>query len=253
MAIALDSEDSTQVLNNACERNVSAELHYERSSRSLMIARCRIVDIDDNSVYLDQPVDNGGNVHLEADTELSVHFSIKSDWYAFRSAVADDRCKVRLNKSVELMGIAVKIPGAIDRLQRREAFRVSLGSDVVTEVAIHEATPNTIGAAPIDAQRFRASIVDISAAGIGIRIAACDRAYIKEGRTYYVSFRLPYYGTPVCLLVEAKHFRELRAQGQFVAGLNIVDWPPRTINATLQVVSRFIAEMQRRDMNRRYK
>jgi len=249
-ATAVKPERQDSLLKEVCQRNTSAELQFDRGGGVVETARTRLLTLDGEHVYVDRPQSTGKAVLLQQDQRLVIHFALGGSRYAFRSRVVRSDCRVRLNASQQVVGIAIALPSEVREEQRRSDFRLSLAGQGAVVAMVHRGCRDCGGSAPIDVQRFDARLVNLSAGGVGLLVAAEDTKEWQARDTFFISLCLPEVEDELQMMMELRHCRSTDNGLSTVAGFSFFSWPLVPMQAYERDIRRFIATEQRRQIRR---
>jgi c-di-GMP-binding flagellar brake protein YcgR len=237
-------------LRLACARNTSAEVHAEDPLAGMVSSRARLLNLDEQHVYLDQPQSIGQPVALTTGQVVTVYFLMNGTRHAFRSHVVRPRCYVRLNARQQVPGISVTMPARVGQQQRRADFRISLASYQGSHALIHAGSAEGGGSAPVDALRWTARMVNVSAGGLGVLAQKGPRPHWKIGGLFFLTFRLPEYDYDFVIMAELKHVRRIHGGHSTIAGFRFLPWHLGPVKSHARQITRFIAMAQRRQLRR---
>ena len=249
VASGADSVDTRRLLEVACARNLSAEMHWE-GWKDRAVGRLRLLAIDDRYVYTDRPRLDGPRLELSADQMVQVHFLCDGNRYVFRTRIADPWTSVRLNAKLRVAGVALRIPDRIITQQRRSDFRVSLAAGSIA-VRLHEVDPNDMTLCPILAARFTGRIANISAGGLGVLVKQVQRGVMEPGERYCAQFALPGEPDPMVLFVEVRNVRTNRDRKVHLVGMHFLPCAAVGTARRIAAVQRFIVAEQLRQIRAR--
>ena len=146
--------------------------------------------------------------------------------------------------------MAVAFPAQVKQQQRRGDFRLSLaGYDDLT-AAVHAGTVAHGGAAPIDAPRFVARLLNISAGGVCALFDGPGTRKWQTGDVFFFTFTLPGIEAPFVTANQLRHLRRIHDGQSTVAGFKFLPWPLVSMKSRVQEITRFIAAEQRRQLRR---
>ncbi|MFQ5490906.1 MAG: flagellar brake domain-containing protein, partial [Phycisphaerae bacterium] len=165
------SVDTLKTLEQACSRNVAADLHVLHPEQGVLTARTRLLSLIEGHVYMDRPQSIGRPLDLRSDQPVDIHFLLTGTRYAFRTRITRPACYVRLNASQQVLGAAAALPDEVKIQQRRADFRISLAARGDISILIHGGTDADGGSCRIDQPRVVGRLLNISAGGLGVR---CD-------------------------------------------------------------------------------
>lgn len=246
----LKHDDKYHLLHEACARNISAELHLRDHQAGLITARARLLEMDSALIYVDRPQAAGQALALRSMQTVTVYFLFNGTRYAFRTRVHQPQCLVRLNARHRVPGSALGLPATVERRQRRASFRLSLAAFTGLTVAVHRGTADNGGAAPIDAIRHVARLLNLSAEGIGALFDVGATRQWKSRDVFFLAFELPEVETSFLLLAELRHMRPIRDSLSVIAGFRFLPWSLVPMESYGRELTRFIAAVERRRLRR---
>lgn len=246
--IVHDAVDDQDPLEDACARNVPLELHSVSYDRAVPAARARMIDLDEDYIYLEKPQIIGRNVRLHKAQLFEAFFNYNDVLFTFKTHVAEPTTAVRLNRQKIVEGLVVERPPAIKPGQRRQYYRTSLAS--IPE-PIHAMIQETGDVAddpqPDDRGAWQpAAIVDASAGGFGVRIDDGKYTRYKIYHNYFVRISLPDGRTEITVLCELRQVRSLLNGQATKLGMLLLPWPTQAkLNWHIQPLLSFLTQMQR--------
>jgi len=241
----IDLNDPAVLLASGCERNIPVEIHKHTGSAAVPVARARMMCIDGERLYLDEPHTIGKPVKMGKNTSVDAFFSINNTLFTFSTTVASMHCKVRLNESKVLVGMALNLPREIHQGQRRSRFRTSLAMQTPIKVTMHQASSD-LNSAPIDAVRYEGRLVDGSEGGLGVLLEFDRPRKFKIYDKWIVRFQLPDLDEPTTLGCELRQTRTIRDGETMKIGLMAMPWPTdRTMREQLLPLSRHLTSIER--------
>jgi c-di-GMP-binding flagellar brake protein YcgR len=252
MAEAALQSEPIDPLVEAHARNLPVELHFRTNEGELMVVRSRVLGLEETTVELDMPHSIGHEVEFRVGMSFEGHFGSGEAIYSFRSKIRDVRKLVDLNEQRRVVGILVDRPGAIRPGQRRNDHRVPLREEEAA-ATIYPAHPELGGnACLIDAPSMEVRIADLSAGGAALLVENEVGRRMRMNDLFFVNLQLGGAGgEPQVALMEVRQLRELPRDGGFRVGLKMKVWPDRReAQRLVQVVQRFLTEVQRRRVKR---
>ena len=249
VAFKADSVDTRRLLEVACARNLSAEMHWE-GWKDRAVGRLRLLAIDDRHVYTDMPRFDGPRPEMSVDQQVLIYFLCDGNRYVFRTRIADPWTSVRLNAKQRVAGVALRIPDRISTQQRRADYRVSLAAGPV-DVRLHEVDPNDMTLCPILAARFTGRIANLSAGGFGVFVQQVQRGVMEPGERYCAQFALPGEPDPMVLFVEVRNVRTNRDRKVHLVGMRFLPCAAVRTARQIAAVQRFIVAEQLRQIRAR--
>ncbi len=157
-----------QLLADACERNVSVELYFQRSEGPAITARARLLELTDERILADRPACADPSAHIPAGRKITVHAVIGGLRYQFDSVIENSVTWVQLNSKQRVPGIALRRPTQIRRSERRAHFRVSLVGIEPIVVELVRGHPEVVEACVIHSGRSCGRMVNLSGGGAAV-------------------------------------------------------------------------------------
>ena len=234
-----------EILDSACARNLPVEIHYTNSEDELVIARSRILAVDEENVFLDSPSSDAGSYSPERGQEISAFLLLNKQRLCFDTHVTKSRCFVDLNEQTKVAGFAVSRPKKVGEAQRRQDFRMSVASISHIEVRMHGVLDSDTHKCPIDSVRFHGALVDISRGGICVTVDASQRQKFVTREQIFADFLLPQGHGEIVMLSELRHVKQILNGDANKIGLRFVPWNPQFTKPQIQTISRFCADLQR--------
>ncbi len=233
-----------RMLESACARNTSAELHCEGDD-GRQTARMRLLSVESRYLLTDEARFIGSATVLRQRQAVMVHFMHDGVRWAFRTQVNRPLMLVTLNEEFRVRGMAFQLPSQITEQQRRSDFRVSLaGRDLVA--VLHTTVPGDITACPVDAELFEGRMTNISAGGLCLLVSRQSRNSFSLGEVFYIVFRLPDLDRDCFLPVEVRNHRRVAGSDATLAGVRFISCNLAGTSPQLNLIQRFVAVEQRR-------
>ncbi|MEE9294631.1 MAG: PilZ domain-containing protein [Phycisphaerae bacterium] len=239
-------EQSAEILDAACARNLPLELHYRAAGDQIMVARTRILDMDDENIFLDRPQSSGGPFSPVRGQAVTADMRLNGRRLGFHAHVTRARCYVRLNDQTRVTGFSISRPTKVEEVQRREDFRLTVASINPIEVRLHEVTDADTTKCLLDAKRAEGSLVDISRGGVCVRVDARQRREFHTQERYFIDFVLPENAGEIVMLTELRHMQQILNGDATRIGLHFLPWAPQFTKPQVQRIARFCADLQRR-------
>ncbi len=243
-------DQKTRLLNQACQRNTPAELHFQRGEADLITARVRLLGLDAELIYVDRPQVVGSQFRLRPRQSAMVYFLLAGTRYAFHSRVVKPRCLVRLNARQRVFGAALAIPAEVRPQQRRADFRLSLAGYDWTVALCHQGEREHPRRCAIDAHRFKVRLVNISAGGVEALVDPSAIRGCGQGDVFFMTFFLPEVEQEFCMRTELRHTRHIHNGRSTLAGFMFLPWEMAPLKPYVRQINRFIATEQRRQLRR---
>lgn len=244
--------DLFEVLQQACDRNTPLELHYinpgyaaSTMEPETLRAQTRLLSLQPDSLLVDFPQDIGRTLRLRSGHHARAYFTVGETIYHFPTTITELQYRMELNQEKRIIGCRLARPERIITAQRREDHRVSVAAQDGFSVAIHEAGSDILTAIPLKARRGIGRIVNISRGGMGIRIDGEQRLKFRPGQYCFYSFSLPTASTPIIILGEFQHSRNL-GRDACLMGVQFLRWPdPAEYRTRIGTIGRFIVDLER--------
>jgi c-di-GMP-binding flagellar brake protein YcgR len=239
------------ILQEACERNVPVELHYRNRQDEFTLARTRLLAMDEQQLYLDEPQAIGeATVHMPGQI-LDVYLSLYGTLYTCRVQVISSNCIVALNEQKRVTGMSVTRPAIVKPGQRRAYYRVSLAALDPVKVRMHRTGDIDPNLCPVDATRIQGHLVDLSLGGGSVRIDGMSYTSFGFGKEWFLNFTIPDWIDDARLLTTVRHVRSIVDGTAVRLGLQFSVWPDEhQYRLSLQALQKFLAAMQRRQLRR---
>lgn len=237
-------------LKEACARNVPLELHSVSYDRSVPAARARMIDLDDDFIYLEKPQIIGRNVRLHQAQLFEAFFNYNDVLFTFTTHVADPSTAVRLNQKKVVEGLILERPPQVKPGQRRQFYRTSLAAIPEPISALLQETDDEMDdLEPDDGRTWQAAaVVDASAGGFGVRIDDGNYLRYKIYHNYFLKMVLPD-GSEITVLCELRQVRSLLNGQATKLGLLLLPWPTQAkLNWHIQPLLSYLTQMQRSRM-----
>jgi c-di-GMP-binding flagellar brake protein YcgR len=240
-----------EILEEACARNIPAELHYEPTRGGNSIFRVRLMALTETQILADAPVGRPGDKPIPANRAITVHFELKGVRRQFQSVIETHDVEVRLNKSKAVRGIALQIPESTEESQRRHDFRQILASCDPITVTLVPVASEFPDACLLDAPRAAGRLVELSAGGAGLIVQRRLMRELRTGMRFFITFDLPDVDDPFYLLASCRHIREIHEGEVLRVGWAFTERGFRTLTTDKRRIAKFVAAFQRRSLQRR--
>jgi len=241
--------EQIRLLGEVCARNTPAELHLQSGEADLVTAKVRLLRVDAKQVYVDQPQSPGKQIQVQAGQPVIVYFLVGSTRYTFRTRVVRTHCSIELNARQRVAGMTLAIPEKIREQQRRADFRLSLAGQSRTVASMHRMEAQQPDRCPVDARRFSARLVNVSAGGIGVLIDSSELRDAQAGDVFCVSFSLSE-EEEFCMLAELRHCRRSHDKLLTAAGLIFLPWSLVPLRPCVRRIARVLVAKQRKQLRR---
>lgn len=246
---AQQADIARAMLQDACARNLSGEIHYENVNRRGS-ARMRFLAVEENRIYTDRPQSIGMPVAFRPRQCVTVHFLTDGTRYAFQTRVVAPLTLVRLNDEQQVVGMSFGLPSEVRKQQRRSTYRVAVISQAI-RVDLHPVSREDLTCCLLDADRLSGWLANVSAGGLTLFLEMTQPARFQLGDAFCVQFALPDVPEPMVLPAEVRHVSRIH-DGQAVrVGLCFLPCDLYDTRSQVVRISRFVAAEQRRRLRRR--
>ncbi len=245
--------DTAALVEEACARNRSIELHYHNRSGDFFAARTRLLACNDTHIFLDAPQSIGKKVEFKANLQVEAFLAMGSVMYSFKCKVAQTQCHLKLNDYITVDGLQITRPGGVNKSQRRHDMRIAVGNISNIPVLLHETSLENQDTAPLEANVFHGTMENLSGGGCGLGLDTTLCSKIIIGRPMFLSFEIPGTPEPFIFQVEVRsvHLVEPDKKSTRV-GVQFMNWPSRGyLQRNLRPLEKLIAEIQRSNNNKR--
>jgi len=238
-------DQSLALLCDACTRNVSADLHVERTQGECIIAKARLLGYENDRLFVDAPGDSESGEAFAAEQKVTVYFQVGGTRYSFQTEVIQPSFRLSLNERVTVPVLILRVPLEIQKNQRRRNVRVSLAAKYDVTVKLHEGGYSSSREIPIDAEQFQGRLIDLSMSGMRLIVDVAQHGRFRLGERYYATLQLPNDPQPFSLWIEVRYVRAVRGGEALQIGFLFLDW--EGIDATDDAIrlNRFIQEAHR--------
>lgn len=260
-------------LNGLVERNGPIEISVDSPENTKdLIWRVRLLDMDDESLVVEQPSTMHVDVPLENGTELVGGISIGQNRWMFRSRViehTDFNTRFGTTKALRLV-----MPMNVERCQRRNFYRTSTTSlslppirvyklnnpesalplEVATQSAVIDALAHGTCNDPFDlakpdlGESLSSSMINIGGGGVGLLIPAAEVAVLNKHHLFWMRLDLtPSVPIPLGLTARLAHTR-VDSSGDVHAGFAFDFIRNRAYEPFVaEQVCRYVASLQKPD------
>lgn len=175
-----------EVLTGLCERNQSGEMTWSSEEGSRVRSRVRFLELSGDGLLTDRPKVSGRPVRLPVGEIVQVSFLTNGHRMAFTTRVRG-RSRWSGVGSSEVSALVLGVPQEIERVQRRECYRLSVLH--LQPVEMRFSSP-TDGEGPPD-RRFEATLMNISETGCGVTVEKTEAQGVSADDPWDVAFWLP--------------------------------------------------------------
>jgi len=242
--------DTIRLLGEACQRNTSAELHFQHGQADVITARVRMLGMDEEQIFVDRPQLVGSELRLRPRQPAMVYFLLGGTRYAFHTRVVKPRCLVRLNSRQRVAGASLSVPAEVRPQQRRADFRLSLAGFDWIVAHLHRGSSQNGGHCPMDTRPCRARLNNISAGGVGALVDTSAAGDWNAREIFFMSFSLPGVEQEFLMMTELRHHRRIHDGLTTLAGFKFCPWPLAPLQPYVRQIRRFIAAEQRKQLRR---
>lgn len=237
--------DDAALLKDACERNRQLELHYETTGGEFVSAHTRVLGVDGDHLFLEEPQNIGKKVNFRRGQVVDAYLKLHDKLYRFQTRVLEFNRPIKLNRHQTVSGLVVSRPLELKEGQRRNHYRIgTVGVDQVLPVTLHGCSPG--GTTGLQAEVWQGQLVDLSQGGA--RVLLDGRAYLRfrVGTLLFMGFRLPEHEQEFLFQAETRYITEVLQGEATRVGLKFLPYPNQAgFRKMTQRLSRFIAQQQR--------
>ncbi len=235
--------DVRELLEAACARNLSAELHYEEDDE-LRRARMRLLSIVNETIHVDKPLSIGKPFTLRPRQRITVYFVYESNSYAFKSQIIGPIIVTDLNECKRVRGAVLRMPKSIAEEQRRHDFRLSLSKEEIV-ATFHSLDPHHTDRAPIDAMRCEGRIINLSGGGLALMMKTVPGRKFRINDQFCIAFDLPQVAARIALPVELRGVRRIHDGVNTILGFQFAGKHLPENRSLVQQIRKYIADEQR--------
>lgn len=245
-----------------------------------IIWRVRILDMDDESITVDQPMALGQTFDLQDRIELVGIIAIGQNRWMFRTTVLGKQ-KIELSGGRNsIVGLRLQMPTDVERCQRRNFYRVStVGLDlpkvtmyplldprsaIIAETAcrdeIFDLEDKSVAAkiGPEDAGSLKlpevgpgveARLMNVGGGGVGLILDSSDHAGMDTHQAFWLRIDLrPEIPAPLCMVARLRH-THIDSSQRLYTGLSFdFSHNPGYQDFVVDQLCRYVAIMQRRQL-----
>jgi c-di-GMP-binding flagellar brake protein YcgR len=158
-------------------------------------------------------------ININIDQPVGISFKHDYCKYLFESTVTGFEPSVNA-KSGGI--IVVSMPDRIDRIQRRNYYRVAVPENLNVRVLFwHRGYSDEAKAVPLD-DYWQGNLVDISAGGLQICVGLDQRPNFREGQLVGVQFTPMPYEQPIQLEAQVRHMAPTADNAALCLGLQVI-------------------------------
>jgi len=247
---SVKAEDPFALIEAACARNRSIEIHYNNRSGEFFAARSRLLGYDAHDLLLDNPQSIGKEVVFQTGQSIDAFIMIGDQIFTFRSKIIKTQCQIKLNDYIAVDGLRITRPNNVRKSQRRHDLRVSVAALDKTEAVLHGVSSEN--AAPLDAMVFQGVLGNLSGGGCGLILNTILCSKLKIGSSMFLGFIPPGELEQVIFQVEVRSARLVPPDEETTyVGVQFLNWPSRGyLRRTLRPLERLIAEIQRASLKK---
>ena len=239
------------LLSRVRDRNSNLEIQFEDEDGVLVVAKCRVIELDDQYVYLDEPQCIGRDLKLRPRQQIDAYLTVDETLYVFRASVNRLKCLVKLNDRKRVVGVVLERPRNIAAGQRRRYFRVSLLGQEPVPVKLHGALNDGSGATAIETWQASGSLINLSVSGAAVRVDNVAPRVIPVDSNLFLNFHLPGNDEPFRFMARVRQVREIDQGIALRVGIDFMPKPSRRyVQIQQRLVQKFVTEIQREHLKR---
>ncbi len=274
-------------LEQVLQRNGAIEIavartYSEGEGGKHLIWRVRLLELSDSRLVVEQPTTLGQLIPLRKGVGLVGILSVGQNRWMFHTENMGE-VKHQLNGSRTIPGLALTLPEAVERCQRRDYYRVDTAALSLPEVELWPLLdPKSVVLAERAAElefewlqtadkggdvepppkfneeemmpevgpRFTSLLLNIGGGGVGLHVPPEHNQILSRHKLFWIQFSLMEPGSPICASVKLAH-THLQADHHMYAGMAF-DF---TFNAghkrfVVDQICRYIAIQQRMQLQR---
>ena len=244
-------DDPQALLNEACARNLTVELHFHAPNDEVLVAKSRFLGLDEQHVFLDKPQSIGKPIELSLRQRFDAYMALQESRFAFQSQVVDLQRLMQLNRKMRVIGIVIARPTSIKEGQRRAYFRASLLGNRTVCANVHASSLEAEGAAPINAQPFTAEMINLSVGGVALNVDIEHGRKIRIGDELFIGFDEPGEDQEYMLLAEVRQTRKIAEDTAVRLGMQFKAWPSAAhLRRVQRDMQKFITRLQRASLKK---
>jgi c-di-GMP-binding flagellar brake protein YcgR len=158
-------------------------------------------------------------INIQIDQPVGISFKHDYCKYIFESAVIGFEPSVNA-KSGGI--IVVAMPDHIDRIQRRNYYRVAVPQDINVRVLFwHRGYNDDVKALPLD-DYWQGNLIDISAGGLQVCVDLSQKPNFREGQLVGLHFTPMPYNRPIQIEAQVRHIASTADGTQLCLGLQVI-------------------------------
>jgi c-di-GMP-binding flagellar brake protein YcgR len=215
----LRSEAVCDLLNALAQKRVGAVMTHVSRGKWHM-TKVEITDATPTTIQLEIPHrEKHHPVNIQVDQPVGLSFKHNYCKYIFESTVIGFEASVN-NASGGV--IVIQLPDKIERLQRRNFYRVMVPQDLnVRAIFWHRAYNDDNRQAPME-NYWQAKLIDVSAGGLQLAMDASQKSNFRPGQLVGLQFTPLPYEKPILLECQLRHIAPTADGSSICLGLQII-------------------------------
>ena len=249
---SIPAEARDALLARLCNRNLPMDVSIVGRGVQMKSRFLRAPERPGEAIIIEAPTLAGSPVAVRARELVDVVVVAEGERYGFRVPVLK-RTRARLGANVEVFALAIAAPATVTQLQRRRYFRVRIPSLEPIMVECVTRAPGSVRKPDGKEEyvRFETRALDISAAGMCLRVPKKHMHSEKPGVRVVMSFKLP--GVrKIKLLAETRYSREMPGSPDWATGVEFLG-AEKTLGGRRAIanIARYVTRRQREELKKK--
>lgn len=239
-----------QRLREACARNQPIELHYRTARDTVIVARTRLLEINDEYLLVETPSYALGSERIPPGRSVEAHLTIDGTRYRFKTALESKPRLAQLNRETTVRAVALRKPRQLENAQRRAHFRINVFEGTPIHATMVAQRSKDCHVCPIDAKVINGVLINLSVGGLCVLVDDAEPSDIKIDRNYYVCLPLPHDDRELLMLAKVRHHALVKKSGSLRVAMAFLPWDGSNLAIDQRNISRFVAIFQRAALKR---
>ena len=241
-----------RLLDEACARNLPAELHAVRRDGTITVQRVRLLEVREDQLLVQSPPGLCRDEAFAMGKSVTAHMTLNGSRYEFTSTIEDMALTVPLNARQHVRGMALSKPEQLLPSQRRSDLRVKTVSYEQIDVSLGYVAADAQDACSLAEGAGRGSLADISVGGAAILV--CDPAFrtVRTNRQLFLVFELPLVDREFLMLGTIRHWRFIERSQTTRLAVAFSPWSGCRFASDQRDLARFVAAHERRFLRKRW-
>ena len=184
------------------------------------MTKVTLLSITESSIQLDiTQKEKHHPININIDQPVGLSFKHEYCKYIFESTVIGFEPSVN-SKSGGI--IVISMPDRIDRIQRRNYYRVSVPAELSVRVLFwHRGYNDELKTVPID-NYWQGTLIDLSAGGLQVAVGLDQKPNFREGQLVGIHFTPMPFEQPVQIEAQVRHIAPTANGSQLCLGLQVI-------------------------------